>query len=76
MTELEFGFLIAEIVGELESIQDTRDTFNGLIAQVKHYDKIYTRKTRGAGKYSSQAKHYLSQDYYTFVDTMPKKRFL
>ena len=51
------------------------DEFDGYLQAILSESRG-TSGTSGAGKYSSQAKHYLSQDYYTFVDTMPKKRFL
>lgn len=61
--------------GFTEAIKFLRESEKQLFEATSAYEAA-NMSSFGAGKYSSQAKHYLSQDYYTFVDTMPKKRFL
>ena len=80
MDTTDFEELYSNVNASL--MNENRDgTLDDLIGAIDKVSKGYQKDTdlfptSGAGKYSSQAKHYLSQDYYTFVDTMPKKRFL
>ena len=84
MDTAEFDALYTGVTAILGAENSMYGTLTDLIGAIGNVSKGYQQNTQyfspsptsGAGKYSSQAKHYLSQDYYTFVDTMPKKRFL
>ena len=83
MDTTDFEELYSNVYASLMN-ENLDGTLDDLIGAIDKVSKGYQQNTQyfspsspsGAGKYSSQAKHYLSQDYYTFVDTMPKKRFL
>lgn len=78
MSTTDFNELYANVYAILmnENLYGTLDDLIDRIQQVSDGYQQSPNIFSGSGKYSSQAKHYLNQDYYTFVHTMPKKRFL